>query len=304
MSDTPTFATVGYDVNDRVATITLDRPDRGNALTLELCTDLVDALAAADADDEVGAVVLTGRGRHFCLGADLGEGFHHRDREPAPRHRAFVERFGTIGGVPRDAGGVVALQLAGMLTPTIAAVNGTAVGGGATMLLPTDIRIVGASARIGFVFGRRGMAAESASSWFLPRIVGISRAAEWVLTGRLLTAEEVVDGGLASRAVDDDDLMPAAMSIAREIVDNTSSVATAMSRQLLWSMLSAPSPWDAHEVESMGVYDLPGHADVQEGVRSFLEKRPARFPQRVPRDYPDYAPRWPGARLEARAESQ
>jgi enoyl-CoA hydratase/carnithine racemase len=292
---TTTPSVVAYDVQDRVATITLDRPDRGNALTLQLCTELVDALDCADADDEVAAVVITGSGRHFCLGADLGEGFHHGGREPSPHHVAFVERFGTVAGLPRDAGGVVTLRIAAMRTPVIAAVNGAAVGGGASMLLPVDIRVVSESTRIGFVFARRGMAAESASSWFLPRIVGISRAAEWVLTGRILDAAEVVAGGLATRVVADDDLLPTAYALAREIVDNTSAVGVAVSRQLLWSMLSAPSPWDAHAVESQAVYDLPGRGDVAEGVRSFLEKRSPDFPLRVPRDYPDYAPRWPGA---------
>lgn len=285
---------VRYDVRDGVATVTLDRPDRGNALTLQLCSEVVDALDAADRDDDVAAVIVTGAGRHFCVGADLDEGFHHGDREPSPRHAEFVRRFGTVDGVPRDAGGVVTLRMAAMLKPVIAAINGAAVGGGATMVLPADIRIIADDARVGFVFGRRGMAAESASSWFLPRIVGISRAAEWVLTGRLVSAAETVDAGLVSRCVPGEELLAAAGQVAREIVDNTSRVGTSVSRQLLWSMLSAPSPWEAHALESAAVYALPGGADVAEGVRAFLEKRPAAFPLRVPADYPDYAPRWPG----------
>lgn len=284
---------VRYSVLDRVATITLDRPDHGNAMTLRLCTELVDAFDRADADPEVGAVILTGNGSNFCVGADLSEGFHHGGKEPAPRHVAFVERFGTIAGVPRDAGGVVTLRIAAMLKPVIAAVNGAAVGGGASMVLPADVRLISESTRMGFVFARRGMLAESASSWFLPRIVGISQAAEWVLTGRLVKADELVAGRLANRVLPDDELLPSAHALAREIVANTSSVAVSLSRQLLWSMLSAPSPWDAHAIESQGVYDLPTHADVTEGVRSFLEKRPAEFPMRVPVDYPAYGPRWP-----------
>jgi enoyl-CoA hydratase/carnithine racemase len=286
---------VAYTQRDRVATITLDRPEHGNAMTLRLCTELVDALDRADADDDVAALVLTGRGRHFCVGADLREGFDHPGREQSPESRAFAERFGPIDGVPRDAGGVVTLRLAAMLKPTIAAVNGAAVGGGASMLLPVDIRVVSTSTRIGFVFARRGMPAESASSWFLPRLVGIGRAMEWVLTGRMLDAEEIVRGGLASRVVADDKLLPAAYSIADEIVENTSAVAVALSRQLMWSMLGQPSPWDAHVAESRGVSDLAGRADVAEGVRAFLEKRPAQFPMRVPRDYPPYGPRWPAS---------
>lgn len=284
---------VGYEVRDRVATITLDRPAQGNAMTLQLCTEIVDALDRADADPEVGAVVLTGRGRNFCVGADLAEGFHHGGLEPSPRHSAFIERFGTIAGVPRDAGGVVTLRIAAMLKPVIAAVNGAAVGGGASMVLPADIRVVGESTRIGFVFARRGMLAESASSWFLPRIVGISQAAEWVLTGRLIDAGAIVAGRLATRAVPDDEVLSTALSLAQEIVTNNSAVAVSLSRQLLWSMLSAASPWEAHALESQGVYDLPQRDDVAEGVRSFLEKRPARFGLRVPADYPDYGPRWP-----------
>jgi len=290
---------VRYDVSDRIATITLNRPDRGNALTLQLCAELVDALDAADRDDEVGAVILTGAGRYFCVGADLDEGFHHGDREPSPRYAEFVRRFGTVNGVPRDAGGVVTMRIASMLKPVVAAVNGTAVGGGATMVLPADIRVAAEDARLGFVFGRRGMAAESASSWFLPRIVGISRAAEWVLTGRLVEAQEAQEAGLVSQCVPGAEVLSTAQGIAREIVDNTSCVGTAVSRQLLWSMLSASSPWDAHAAESAAVYALPGGADVAEGVQAFLEKRPAQFPLRVPRDYPDYAPRWPGGNPRA-----
>lgn len=286
---------VAYDVEDRIATITLDRPEVGNSMNLALCTQLVDRLDRADADDEVAAVVLTGRGRHFCVGADLSEGFHHGGREPSPAYAAFVERFGHVDGVPRDAGGVVTLRMAAMLTPVIAAVNGAAVGGGASMTLPADIRIVGESSRIGFVFPRRGMACESAASWFLPRIVGISRAAEWVLTGRVLDAGQVLEGGLVSRVVPDADLLATAYEVAREIVDNTSAVAASLARQQLWSMLSAASPWEAHAAESRSVYDLAAREDVAEGVRSFLEKRGPAFPLRVPRDYPAYGPRWPGS---------
>jgi len=279
---------------DGVAVLSLNRPEAGNALTLELCTDLVDALDEADRDDEVAVVIVRGEGRHFCVGADLDEGFHSAGREPAPRHAAFVDRFGTAGGVPRDAGGVVALRLAAMLKPTIAAVHGAAVGGGATMLLPFDIRIVADDARIGFLFGRRGMAVESVSSWFLPRVVGITRATEWVFTGRMVDAPEAERAGLATRVVAAADLDAEALASAREIVLNTSRVATAVSRQLLWSMLSESSPFAAHAVESRAVYDLPARDDVAEGIASFRERRPASFPLRVPRDYPAYAPRWPG----------
>ncbi|MEU6134772.1 enoyl-CoA hydratase-related protein [Nocardioides sp. NPDC047086] len=284
---------VDYQVEGRVATIALDRPAQGNAMTLRLCTELVDAIDRAEADDEVAVVVLTGRGRNFCVGADLDEGFHHGDREPSPEYAAFVERFGALDGVPRDAGGVVTLRMAAMLKPVVAAVNGAAVGGGASMILPADIRVVGESTRVGFVYTRRGMLVESAASWFLPRLVGTARATEWVLTGRLLAAGEVVAGGLAGRVVPDSDLLDTAYAIATEIAERASTVGISLSKQLLWSMWAAPSPWEAHRIESRGVYELPGLGDVGEGVAAFLEKRDPAFPLRVPRDYPAYGPRWP-----------
>ncbi|GAA3528007.1 enoyl-CoA hydratase-related protein [Nocardioides daeguensis] len=284
---------VRFEVRDRIATITLDRPGQGNAMTLQLCTELVDAVDRAEADDEVAVVVLTGSGRNFCVGADLAEGFHAEGREPHPRHRAFQERFGHIAGVPRDAGGVVTLRLAAMLKPLVVALNGAAVGGGASMVLPADIRVAGESTRLGFLFPRRGMVAESASSWFLPRLVGMARATEWVLTGRLLPAPELLASGLVARVVPDGEVVATALDVAREIAANTSTVAVALSRQQLWSMLGAASPWEAHAIESRGVYALPAQADVQEGVAAFLEKREPSFPMRVPRDYPAYGPRWP-----------
>ncbi|WP_435769024.1 enoyl-CoA hydratase-related protein [Nocardioides sp. SYSU DS0651] len=284
---------VRYEVAERIATISLDRPAQGNAMTLQLCTELVDAVDRAESDDEVAVVVLAGRGRNFCVGADLAEGFHAEGREPHPRHRAFQERFGLIAGVPRDAGGVVTLRLASMLKPLVVAITGAAVGGGASMVLPADIRVVGESTRLGFLFPRRGMVAESASSWFLPRLVGMARATEWVLTGRLLEAPELVASGLVARVVADDEVLATAQGIAHEIAANTSTVAVAMSRQLLWSMLGASSPWEAHALESRGVYSLPAQEDVREGVAAFLEKRSPSFPMRVPRDYPAYGPRWP-----------
>lgn len=284
---------VRYCVEGRIAHVVLDRPERGNAMTLELCTQLVDALDRADTDDEVGAVVLSGSGRHFCVGADLEQGFAHAGG-PDPRFERFVDQHGQIDGCPRDAGGVVTLRLAAMRTPVISAVEGAAVGGGASMLLPTDLRVLASSARVGFVFARRGMITESASSWFLPRLVGVARAMDWVLTGRLVESEELLQSGLAARVVQDGSAVEAATALAQDIVETTSPVAAAVSRQLLWAMLSAPGPWDAHRWESKGVYDLPSRPDVAEGVRSFLERREPAFPMRVPTDYPDYVPAWPG----------
>jgi enoyl-CoA hydratase/carnithine racemase len=239
----------------------------------------------------VKAVIVTGAGRAFCAGADLGGGegtFRDRGGRPDPVPR------GTVDGVPRDWGGIASLPFARLRKPVIAAVNGPAVGIGATMTLPMDVRIAAASARFGFVFARRGIVPEAASSWFLPRVVGISQAMEWVATGRVFDAVEALRGRLVSRVVPDDELLPTALGLAREIADNTSGVAVGAARQLLWSMLGAPSPWDAHRAESRALVELGAGPDAAEGVASFLERRPARFPARLG-DGPAVAgvPRWP-----------
>jgi enoyl-CoA hydratase/carnithine racemase len=280
-----------YAVADGVATITLHRPERLNAFTPVMAAELAGAAAAADADDDVRVVLVTGAGRAFCAGADLGGGegtFRDRGGRPDPVPR------GTVDGVPRDWGGIASLPFARLRKPVIAAVNGPAVGIGATMTLPMDVRIAAASARFGFVFARRGIVPEAASSWFLPRVVGISQAMEWVATGRVFDAVEAQRGRLVSRVVPDDELLPTALGLAREIADNTSGVAVGAARQLLWSMLGAPSPWDAHRAESRALVELGAGPDAAEGVASFLERRPARFPARVG-DGPEVAgvPRWP-----------
>lgn len=281
-------------VDEAIAVITLNRPEQGNAFTQIMRRDLVEALARSDADDDVRAVVLTGAGRHFCVGADLAgndptrpfayQGAGQSDLASIPE---------TISGVPRDGGGVVTLQIASMRTPVIAAVNGAAVGVGATMTLPCDIRISSESARFGFVFARRGIVPEAASSWFLPRVVGISRSMEWVATGRLVSAVEALQAGLLSRVVPPEEVLPTALEIAREIRDNTSALSLAVARQMLWAGLSEPSPWWAHELESLVMKDLKAGPDAAEGVASFLEKRSPEFPARVSRDYPVAAPHWP-----------
>ena len=280
-----------YAVADGVATITLHRPERLNAFTPVMAAELAGAAAAADADDDVRVVLVTGAGRAFCAGADLGGGegtFRDRGGRPDPVPR------GTVDGVPRDWGGIASLPFARLRKPVIAAVNGPAVGIGATMTLPMDVRIAAASARFGFVFARRGIVPEAASSWFLPRVVGISQAMEWVATGRVFDAVEALRGRLVSRVVPDDELLPTALGLAREIADNTSGVAVGAARQLLWSMLGAPSPWDAHRAESRALVELGAGPDAAEGVASFLERRPARFTAPVG-DGPAVAgvPRWP-----------
>ena len=267
---------VRYEVADGVATITLHRPERRNAFTGTMADELARAAAAADADEAVRVVLVTGAGQAFCVGADLSGG---RDTFDSGRleNRPSGPMSETIGGVPRDRGGVVSLAFAALHKPVIAAVNGVAVGIGATMTLPMDIRIAAASARFGFPFTRRGIVPEAASGWFLPRVVGISQAMEWVATGRVFDAAEALRGGLVSRVVPDDELLPTARSLAAEIIENTAPIAVAAARELLWSMLGAPSPWDSHRLESRALMELGSGPDAAEGVTSFLEKRPARF---------------------------
>ena len=285
------YSQIDYLVADGIATITLQRPDKLNAFTHVMRGELIDAFDRTDADDDVRAVVVTGRGRAFCAGADLsgGGGTFNADQ----RQQAGTISTETIDGVPRDGGGAVSLRVAASLKPVIAAINGPAVGVGITMTLPMDIRLAADSAKFGFVFARRGLAMEAASSWFLPRVVGISQALEWVSTGRIFDAAEALHGGLVARTYQAAELLPAAYALAREIADNTSGVAVATSRQLMWRMLGAESPWEAHRADSKAIYLLGKGPDAAEGVTAFLEKRQARFPLRVSADLPDLGPRWP-----------
>src|SRR3954452_865225 len=267
---------VRYEVADGVATLSLHRPEQRNAFTGTMADDIARACAAADTDEAVRVVLVTGAGQAFCVGADLSGG---RDTFDAKRleNRPSGPMSESIGGVPRDRGGVVSLAFAALRKPVIAAVNGVAVGVGATMTLPMDVRIAAESARFGFRSVRRGIVPEAASGWFLPRVVGISQAMEWVATGRIFCAEGAVRGGMGSRVVPDDELLPAALALAREIADNTSGVAVAAARELLWSMLGAPTPWDSHRLESVALMELGPGPDAAEGVTSFLDKRAPRF---------------------------
>ena len=281
-----------YSVAGGVATVMLHRPERLNAFTLTMADELATVAAAADADDDVRVVVVTGAGRAFCAGADLGGGPDtFGDRRTRPRPPGALSQ--DIGGFPRDAGGVAALPFAALRKLVIAAINGPAVGIGATLTLPMDIRIAAQSARFGFVFGRVGIVPEAASSWFLPRVVGISQAMEWVATGRVFDAAEALRGRLVSRVVPDTELLPTAYELAREIVAHTSGVAVAAARQLLWSMLGAASPWDAHRAESRALVELGEGPDPAEGVAAFLEKRSPQFPARLSDGEVAGVPRWP-----------
>lgn len=261
---------------DGVATVTLDRPDRLNAFTARMADELLDVLDRTDADDDVRAVVLTGSGRAFCAGADLGSGggtFDHTAEEDPAAHR--------------DTGGRVALRVFASRKPVIAAVNGAAVGIGATMTLPADVRLASTTARYGFVFARRGIVPEAASSWFLPRLVGISRALEWATTGRVFDAAEALAGGLVRSVHEPDALLPAAHALAREIAENTAPVSVALTRQMFFRMLGAEHPMAAHRLDSRLMGLRGASADAAEGVTAFLEKRPAVFPDRVSTGLPD-----------------
>jgi enoyl-CoA hydratase/carnithine racemase len=274
---------IRYELADRVATITLDRPEKLNAFTRRMRDELIDAFGRADADDEVRVVIVTGAGRAFCAGADLSAGrdtFNAANRESA----GLEDR--------RDGGGRVSLAIYASKKPVIAAVNGAAVGVGVTMTLPMDIRIASSAARFGFVFARRGIVPEACSSWFLPKVVGVSRAAEWLYTGRVFGAEEALAGGLVSRVVAPEALMPAATALAREIADNTSAVAVALARQMLWRMAGADHPMEAHKVDSRGIVAMGASPDVAEGIASFKEKRAPRFAMKPSTDMPAFYPWW------------
>jgi enoyl-CoA hydratase/carnithine racemase len=275
------YETLLTEVRDRVMTVTLNRPDRLNAFTTQMMFDWLDVLDAIDADDDVRAVIVTGAGRGFCAGADLGGGGKTFD---ASREEKIDEH--------RDGGGRVTLRIFECKKPIIAAVNGAAVGVGATMTLPMDVRIASEDARFGFVFARRGIVPEAASSWFLPRVVGISQAMEWVATGRVFGAAEALAGRLVSRVVPAAELLPAAHALAREIADNTSAISVALARQMLWKMLGADHPMEAHKVDSQAIYSMGRSADAFEGVQSFLEKRPPRFTMKASSEMPAFFPWW------------
>ncbi|UAJ09276.1 crotonase/enoyl-CoA hydratase family protein [Polymorphobacter megasporae] len=295
MSD---FTQIRYAVADGIATITLDRPDKLNAFTGTMMAELIAAFDAADADDAVRAVIVTGEGRAFCAGADLSAGaatFDYDNRADNPRGASPVRADGSIDYVHdavRDGGGRVTLRIFQSLKPVIAAINGPAVGIGATMLLAMDIRIAADTARFGFVFARRGIVPEACSSWFLPRIVGIAQALEWCFSGRVFPASEALAGRLVSKVVPAADLIAEAMRIAREIADNTAPVSIALTRQMMWRMLGAASPMDAHKIDSRAIYSRGRSGDAKEGVMSFIEKRPAAFPETVADGMPDFYPWW------------
>jgi enoyl-CoA hydratase/carnithine racemase len=275
------YETLQTDLQDRILTVTLHRPDRLNAFTQTMLDELLDVIDEVDRNDEIRVVLFTGSGRAFCAGADLasgGDSFDSSEVEAADQHR--------------DGGGLATLRLFECRKPMIAAINGAAVGVGVTMTLPMDIRIASEKAKFGFVFARRGIVPEACSSWFLPRVVGINQAMEWVATGRIFQADEALAGGLVSRVVPHEELLPTARAIAKEIAENTSAVSVALSRHMLWRMLDADHPMAAHRIDSQGIYAMGASADAKEGVTSFLQKREPAFSMKVSRDMPDFFPWW------------
>ena len=283
------FETIHYVVDEGIATITLNRPEKMNAFTGQMRDDIISAFDLSDADDNVRAVIVTGAGKAFCAGADLSTGgktfdYTARNEQVRERHK--------VGEVYRDGGGMTTLRIFKSLKPVIGAINGAAVGIGMTMQLPMDIRLASTNARFGFVFARRGIVPEAASSWFLSRAVGMQTALEWCYTGRVFNAQEALDQKLVRSLHAPEDLLPAARALAREIADNTAPVSIALTRQMLWRMHAAPHPMDAHQIDSRAIQSRGQSADAREGVSSFLAKRPAVYPDTVTSDMPDFFPWW------------
>ena len=291
------FDTLLYDIEDNILTITLNRPDKLNAFNFQMQNDLIKAFDEADKDDNVKAIIVTGAGRGFCAGADLSAGartfdFESRD-DRSDKQGAVLENGEIDWSSPsiRDGRGLVTLRIFDCLKPVISACNGPAVGVGVTMQLAMDIRLASEEARYGFVFARRGLVPEACSSWFLPKIVGISQALEWVYSGKVFPAEEALKGGLVRSIHKADDLLNDAKEIALEITKNCAAVSVALSRQMLWKMAGADHPMEAHKIDSRGIFARGRMQDAKEGVTSFLEKREANFSDGI-EDIPDYYPWW------------
>ena len=276
------FEQILYEKDGPILTITLNRPDKLNAFTGQMMQELIDAMDAADADDEVRAIIFTGAGRGFCAGADLSSGKDTFNND-AP---------GRPSGLQRDGGGLLTLRLFESKKPLISACNGPAVGVGATMQCAMDIRLASEKARYGFVFSRRAIVPEACSSWFLPRIVGIQTALEWTFSGRVFEADEALNRGFVRSVHAEEDLLPAAKALALEFSEMTSAVSVTLIRHMLWKMLGADHPMEAHKIDSRGVYHRGRSADAFEGVESFLQKRAPVFPGKVSSDLPEFFPWW------------
>lgn len=287
---------IKVDVKDQILTLHLHRPDKLNAFTMTMMNEMVDVFTKVNGDDDVRVVIVTGSGRAFCAGADLSAGASTFDAtknpERASRNAGALDTVNWSDERVRDGGGRVTLAIFECLKPVIAAVNGAAVGVGATMTLAMDIRLASENARFGFVFARRGIVPEACSSFFLPKIVGIAQALEWCYSGRVFDAAEALHGRLVSKVVNADFLLAEAHKLAVEIRDNTAPVSIALTRQMMWRGAGMDHPMQAHKIDSRGIYARGASEDVKEGVVSFLEKRPALFPEKVSKDMPSYFPWW------------
>ena len=285
----PAYETIKLEKSEGIATLTLNRPDKLNAFNTQMMKEMIAAFDVTDADDEIKVVIVTGAGRGFCAGADLGGGAQTFDYDS---QGGEAQKARQEAGVHRDGGGLLTLRIFDSLKPVISAVNGAAVGIGITMQLAMDIRMASTDAKFGFVFNRRGINPEAASSWFLPRLVGVQQALEWCYTGRVFGAQEALDGRLVRSIHAPEDLLPAARALAREMADNCAPVSQAITRQMIWRMAGASHPMEAHKVDSRGIQHRGASADAKEGVMSFLEKRPAVFPNKVSTDIPPIWENW------------
>ena len=281
------YTQILYEVDNGVATITLHRPDKMNAFTGTMMNEMISAFDDIDADDNVRAVIVTGHGdRAFCAGADLTP-------EDGKHVFASGEAVSDLSDTRvRDGGGLLTLRIYQCKKPVIAAVNGAAVGIGVTMQLAMDIRLASETARFGFVFARRGIVPEAASSWFLPRLVGPQQALEWCFTGRIFDAQEALKGGLVRSVHPAGELLAEAQKLAREIADNTAPVSVALTRHMLWRNAAQPHPMEAHKIDSRAIYRRSRSGDAKEGIASFLEKRAPEYPDKVSTDMPDFFPWW------------
>jgi len=289
------YQTILYAVADQIATITLNRPERLNAFLPQMMEEMIDAFDRADADDDVRAVIVTGAGRAFCAGADLSEGtatFDYGTRDGGRSPRREDGSIDYAHDSVRDNAGKLTLRIFNCLKPVIGAINGASVGVGATMQLAMDVRLAAQTARFGFVFARRGLVPEGAASWFLPRIVGISKALEWSMSGRIFDAAEALSAGLVHSVHPPVSLLDAARGLAAEITAQSAPVSVALTRQMMWRGLGMAHPMEAHRIDSRAIYARGSTADVAEGVQSFLSKRAPVFPNTVRADMPDFFPWW------------
>ena len=285
------YETIKYEIDNNILTITLNRPDKLNAFTGQMMDELIFAFDSAGKDDEVRVIIVTGEGRGFCAGADLSSGNNTFNRD-IRNNKGDQEDHKKDPEWIRDGGGKTTLSIFECPKPIIAAINGPAVGVGVTMTLPMDIRLASEDAKFGFVFARRGLVPEAASSWFLPRLVGISKALEWTYSGKVFNATEAKEGGLIRSIHKPEELLNEARLLANEIIQSSSSVSVSLTRQMLWRMLGADHPMEAHKIDSRLIYELGRGEDVKEGVNSFLEKRSPDFPNKVSEDMPESYPCW------------